>query len=129
MADPPRRHHRDDADPAGQVDVSQVTPKLRVLLGLTELPVTWSHNGPVWSTRLAPRNVGPTVIRVVAEDEFGDPLGRHFLEVDEKPAKPGETASPPRRVAHNSIAPSAHESARPAVVRCEARLRVGKWRP
>ena len=88
-------------DPAGQVDVAQVTPRLRVLLGLTELPVSWSHNGPVWSTRLAPRNVGPTVVRVVAEDEFGNALGRHFLEVDEKPVKPGEPASPPRNIAHN----------------------------
>ena len=88
-------------DPAGMVDTAQVTPKLRVLLGLTELPVTWSHNGPTWTTRLMPRNVGVTVVRVVAEDEFGNQLGRHFLEVDEKPAKPGETTPPTRRVAQN----------------------------
>ena len=87
-------------DPAGLVDAAQVTPKLRVLLGLTELPVTWTHQGPVWSTRLSPRNVGPTVVRVIAEDEFGNVLGRHFLEVDEQPAKPGEPARP-RHIAHN----------------------------
>jgi hypothetical protein len=88
-------------DSSGLIDATQVAPKLHVLLGLTELPVTWSHRGPVWSTRLAPRNVGPTVIRVLAEDEFGNALGRHFLEVDEQPAKPGETRSGSRRVAHN----------------------------
>lgn len=88
-------------DPAGLVDASQIEPKLHVLLGLTELPVTWTHRGPVWTARLAPRNVGPTVVRVVAEDEFGNSLGRTFLEVDEKPAKPGESPTPPRRVAHN----------------------------
>jgi hypothetical protein len=88
-------------DPAGLVDAAQVTPKLRVMLGLTELPVAWSHRGPVWTARLAPRNVGPTVVRVLAEDEFGNQLGRHFLEVDETPPKPGETTSPARRVAHN----------------------------
>jgi hypothetical protein len=87
-------------DPGGLVDAAQVTPKLKVLLGLTELPVAWSHRGPVWTTRLAPRATGPTVVRVVAEDEFGNALGRHFLEVDERPMKPGET-SPPRRIATN----------------------------
>jgi hypothetical protein len=88
-------------DPAGLVDATQVAPKLHVLLGLTELPVAWSHSGPVWTARLAPRNVGPTVVRVLAEDEFGNSLGRTFLEVDEKPNKNGETTNPPRRVAHN----------------------------
>ena len=86
-------------DPAGLVDAAQVEPKLHVLLGLTELPVSWTHRGPVWTTRLAPRNVGPTVVRVVAEDEFGNTLGRTFLEVDEKPAKPGD--APARRLANN----------------------------
>ena len=88
-------------DPSGLVDTAQIAPKLRVLLGLTELPVVWEHRGPVWTARLAPRNVGPTVVRVVAEDEFGNALGRTFLEVDERPAKPGETPNPVRRVAHN----------------------------
>jgi hypothetical protein len=87
-------------DPGGRVDPAQVMPKLKVLLGLTELPVAWSHRGPVWTTRLAPRATGPTVVRVVAEDEFGNALGRHFLEVDEHPTKPGEP-SPPRRIATN----------------------------
>jgi hypothetical protein len=88
-------------DPGGLVDTTQVMPRLHVLLGLTELPVAWSHRGSVWSTRLAPRNTGPTVVRVLAEDEFGNALGRHFLEIDETPGKPGETPSGSRRVAHN----------------------------
>jgi hypothetical protein len=86
-------------DPAGLVDAAQVEPKLHVMLGLTELPVAWKHAGPVWTARLAPRNVGPIVVRVIAEDEFGNTLGRTFLEVDERPAKPG--ANPSRQVAHN----------------------------
>jgi hypothetical protein len=87
-------------DPSGLVDASEVVPKLHVLLGLTELPVIWSRRGPVWTTRLAPRNVGPTVVRVVAEDEFGNALGRTFLEIEEKPAKPGEP-TPARHIANN----------------------------
>jgi hypothetical protein len=88
-------------DPAGDVDAAQVAPRLHVLLGLTELPVAWAHRGPVWTARLAPRNVGPTVVRVVAEDEFGNTLGRTFLEVDERPNKARESTNPSRRVANN----------------------------
>jgi hypothetical protein len=88
-------------DSSGLIDTAQVAPKLHVLLGLTELPIAWSHRGPVWSARLAPRNVGPTVVRVLAEDEFGNTLGRHFLEVDDMPTKPGEASSASRRIAHN----------------------------
>jgi hypothetical protein len=88
-------------DPGGLVDAAQVAPKLRVLLGLTDLPVAWTHRGPVWTTRLAPRSVGLTVVRVIAEDEFGNTLGRTFLEVDQKPGNPGDTTNAPRQVAHN----------------------------
>jgi hypothetical protein len=88
-------------DPAGLVDAAQIEPKLHVMLGLTELPVAWKHVGPVWTARLAPRNVGPIVVRVIAEDEFGNTLGRTFLEVDERPAKPGASTNPSRQFAHN----------------------------
>ena len=72
-------------DSSGQVDPTKVEPRLQVLLGLTELPVAWSHRGAVWSAHLDPRTTGgPTVIRVIAQDEFGTPIGRNFLEIDEK---------------------------------------------
>jgi len=72
-------------DPSGQLDPSKVDPKLKVMLGLTEVPVTWLRKGAVWSTRVHPRNMGgPTVVRVMADDEFGTPIGRNFIEIDYK---------------------------------------------
>jgi hypothetical protein len=44
----------------------------------------------VWAARLAPRNAAPTVVRVIAEDEFGTPIGRNFVEVDQ--IRPGYVA-------------------------------------
>jgi hypothetical protein len=73
------------ADPSGQVDPTKVEPRLQVLLGLTELRPSWSHHGAVWSTHLEPRSTGgPTVVRVIAQDEYGTPIGRNFLEIEEK---------------------------------------------
>ena len=72
-------------DASGQVDPNRVEPHLQVLLGLTELAVSWSHRGAVWSTHLNPRSTGgPTVVRVIAKDEYGTTIGRNFLEIDEK---------------------------------------------
>ncbi len=73
---------------------------MHVLLGLAEISVQWSHSGRVWAARLNPRNVAPTVIRVIAEDEFGTTIGRNFVEVDQN--RVGQ-ATPPAGgyVAHN----------------------------
>jgi hypothetical protein len=70
-------------DPSGYSDPSKVQAQLKVTVGMHEVAVKWSHQGATWSTRLEPqRHVAPTVIRVIAQDEFGTPLGRNFLEVD-----------------------------------------------
>jgi hypothetical protein len=70
-------------DPSGHSDPAKVQAQLKVLIGMREVPVKWSHQGANWSTRILPqRHVAPTVIRVIAEDEFGTQLGRNFLEVD-----------------------------------------------
>ena len=82
------------SDASGVVDPSLVSPKIHVLLGLTEVPVQWSQSGRVWSARLAPRNLAPTVVRVIAEDEFGTPIGRNFVEVDQVRAAAGPNAGP-----------------------------------
>jgi hypothetical protein len=72
-------------DPSGQIDPSKVEPHFQVLLGLTELNPTWTHRGAVWSAHLEPRSTGgPTVVRVIAQDEHGTTIGRNFLEIDEK---------------------------------------------
>jgi hypothetical protein len=90
-------------DPSGQFDPVTVEPRLQVLLGLTELPVQWSHHGAVWSAHLEPRRTGgPAVVRVIAKDEFDTLIGRNFLEIDEKQQQrlAIDTANG-TRVAHN----------------------------
>jgi hypothetical protein len=76
-------------DATGVSDPSQVSPKMHVLVGLTEVPLKWAHDGRVWSARVEPRNVAPTVLRVIAEDEFGTPIGRNFVEIDQAKAAAG----------------------------------------
>jgi hypothetical protein len=89
-------------DPSGQVDASTFEPRLQVLLGTTELKVQWTHRGPVWSAHLNPRSTGgPTVLRVIAKDEYGSSLGRNFLEIDEKQQRVTLEPGDGRRVAHN----------------------------
>jgi hypothetical protein len=71
------------SDASHVVDPAQVSPKMHVLVGVAEIPLDWSHAGRVWSARLPPRAGAPTVVRVIAEDEFGTPIGRNFVEVDQ----------------------------------------------
>jgi hypothetical protein len=86
-------------DPSGEMDPTRVEPHLQVLLGLTELNVQWSHQGAVWSTHLSPRSTGgPTVVRVIAQDEHGTTIGRNFLEIDEKQGQRLAIDSGERRV-------------------------------
>jgi len=70
-------------DPTGMAETDKVEPQLHVLLGLTEVPLSWTHRGAVWSARVQPRRMGgPTVLRVIANDEHGITLGRNFVEID-----------------------------------------------
>jgi hypothetical protein len=73
-------------DPSGRIDPAKIDAQLQILIGLREISPPWSRRGPVWSTRVQPLSTGgPTVIRVLASDEHGTPIGRNFLEVDYKP--------------------------------------------
>ena len=89
-------------DSSGQLDPARAEPRLQVLLGVNELQVGWSHRGAVWSAHLDPRSTGgPTVVRVIAQDEFGTTIGRNFLEIDEKREHLAIDTAERRRVAHN----------------------------
>jgi len=76
------------SDPTGLFDPAAFAPHLTVLVGIDEARVTWREDPPsaggarIFRTRLAPRRVhGPTVVRVVVDDEAGGLLGRSFVEV------------------------------------------------
>jgi hypothetical protein len=89
-------------DPSGMIDATKFEPHLQVLLGLTELKVEWSHRGAIWSAHVQPRSMGgPTVLRVIAQDEFGTQIGRNFLEIDHKTPRLAIEPGDGRRVAHN----------------------------
>jgi hypothetical protein len=89
-------------DPSGQLDPTTVEPHLQVLLGLTELRLPWTHRGAVWSTHIEPRSMGgPTVVRVIAQDEHGTTIGRNFLEIDEKQQRVAIDTADGTRIIHN----------------------------
>jgi hypothetical protein len=70
-------------DPAGRWNPESVRPNLEVLVDMEPVRVDWSHTGATWTARLSPRSVlAPTVVRVIAKDEFGQQLGRGHVEVD-----------------------------------------------
>jgi hypothetical protein len=73
-------------DPSGLIDPASARPKFRVLIGMIETDVKWAHDGVRWTAQVEPRNVhGPTVVRVIACDEYGTPIGRNFVEVEQAP--------------------------------------------
>jgi hypothetical protein len=70
-------------DPSGRVDPSTVEPQLEVLVGLEPIAVEWKREGAVLTAHIDPRAAtGPAVVRVIAKDRDGAPLGRNFLEIE-----------------------------------------------
>jgi len=70
-------------DPTGRVDPLTVEPQLEVLVGLEPIAVEWKRDGTVLTARIDPRTpTGPAVVRVIAKDRDGAPLGRNFLEIE-----------------------------------------------
>ncbi|HEY3593407.1 MAG TPA: hypothetical protein VGL13_06020 [Polyangiaceae bacterium] len=81
-------------DPTGLAQTDKVEPQIHALLGLTEVPLRWTHQGSTWSARVEPRRMGgPVVLRVIANDEHGTMLGRNFVEID-GPREQGDTDAP-----------------------------------
>jgi hypothetical protein len=88
-------------DPTGLANTDQVEPQLHVLLGMTEVPLSWNHRGAVWSARVEPRRMGgPTVLRVIANDEHGTTLGRNFVEIESTATRTQAPTAPRFRLAN-----------------------------
>jgi hypothetical protein len=69
-------------DPVRHSDVSSIKPGLHVMLGATEVPVTWTQRGATWTAELQPLPIAaPSVVRVEADDDFGAHIGVAFNEV------------------------------------------------
>lgn len=83
-------------DPSGNWNPVSVEPRFQVLVGLTEMNVEWARSGATWVARIPPRDMaGPVVLRVIARDEFGQQIGRNFLEVAYDPRSHQHLAARP----------------------------------
>ncbi|HEY3593809.1 MAG TPA: hypothetical protein VGL13_08045 [Polyangiaceae bacterium] len=70
-------------DPTGRIDPLTVEPQLEVMVGLEPLAVEWKREGNRLTTHIDPRAAThPEVVRVIAKDRDGAPLGRNFLEIE-----------------------------------------------
>ncbi len=56
--------------------------KPRVFVNVEPVDPTWTHSGNTWTATVAPaRGVGPWVVRVEVNDDFGEQVGRDFIEI------------------------------------------------
>jgi hypothetical protein len=54
----------------------------RVFVNVEAVEPTWTHSGNTYTAKVAPHSgSGPWVVRVEVSDDFGDPVGRDFLEL------------------------------------------------
>ena len=56
--------------------------KPRVFVNVDQVEPTWTHSGNTYSAKVtqAP-GAGPWVVRVEVSDDFGDEVGRDFVEL------------------------------------------------
>jgi hypothetical protein len=56
--------------------------KPNVFVNVEPIASTWMHSGNTWTTRVAPTpGSGPWVVRVEVKDDFGEQVGRDFIEL------------------------------------------------
>jgi hypothetical protein len=69
-------------DARGRAVSESVKVKTTVLVNVQPVDVTWARSGNVLSTQIpTATGRGPWVVRVEVADEFGDAVGRDFLEI------------------------------------------------
>jgi hypothetical protein len=58
--------------------------KPRVFVNVEPVAANWSHTGNTYSAKVPPAaGAGPWVVRVEVSDDFGDEVGRNFIELGE----------------------------------------------
>jgi hypothetical protein len=78
-------------DPSGRIDGANAQVTLKATLDIDPIVVNWQRTGNAWTAHVPARALGgPTVIRVVANDDRGTEIGRGFLELE------GTTTMAPR---------------------------------
>lgn len=70
-------------DPGGRIDPASAPVELAVLVDSKPVVATWTREGNVARTRIAPLDgPGPWFVRVVARDKAGDEIGSYIVDVD-----------------------------------------------
>lgn len=69
-------------DHRGRPMDDELKTKPQVFVNVGQVVPVWTHSGNTYSTRVAPASgAGPWVVRVEVNDDFGDPVGRDFIEL------------------------------------------------
>lgn len=56
--------------------------KPHVFVNVAQVAPNWTHSGNTYSAKISPAaGTGPWVVRVEVNDDFGDPVGRDFIEL------------------------------------------------
>jgi hypothetical protein len=69
-------------DHRGRPLKDELKTKPRVFVNVAQVQPTWTHSGNTYSAKIAPAaGTGPWVVRVEVNDDFGDQVGRDFIEL------------------------------------------------
>ena len=69
-------------DHRGKPITDPLKTKPHVFVNVAQVAPTWTHTGNTYSARISPATgTGPWVVRVEVNDDFGDPVGRDFIEL------------------------------------------------
>jgi hypothetical protein len=72
-------------DHRGKPVTDPLKTKPRVFVNVDPVAATWSHSGNTYSSKVQPAaGSGPWVVRVEVSDDFGDEVGRNFIELGER---------------------------------------------
>lgn len=69
-------------DHRGRPINEELKNKPQVFVNVGKIESKWTHTGNVYTTKVAPAaGAGPWVVRVEVKDDFGDDVGRDFIEL------------------------------------------------
>jgi hypothetical protein len=75
-------------DHRGKPLTEELKTKPRVFVNVQQVDATWTHSGNTYSAKIpSSTGVGPWVVRVEVNDDFGEQVGRDFIELGGGSAK------------------------------------------
>jgi len=69
-------------DHQGRPMTDALKSKPRVFVNIEPVDCSWTHSANTWTAKVAPSpGSGPWVVRVEVNDDFGEQVGRDFIEL------------------------------------------------